>query len=261
MDKFQFLISVFLISLNCEEMTMQNVTFYNTPQTWKHAANFCSKKGGVLESNVTSLMELEEFKSADKDVWIGKFRISTNWTYIQGCYLINGKFQHFKLKRYKTLELECQMLCEKYQFYSIKEEDCYCIANISSFVRNTNCNCVGCYNVWEHQLPKFYSAQKDEKCIAAKECVNGKLERSYEKCDSNYYVTCDNGTELGYKHGNDYHAAAEDCERRGSFIKWYSNSLCLETPFPPYWTSGTRYTETFLLRKPCKIFPSPFRLY
>lgn len=67
----------------------------------------------------------------------------------------------------------------------------------------------------------------------------------------------DNGAELKYKHAKDYHAAAEDCEIRGSFIKWYSDSLCL-TSFPQYWTSGTRYTETFLLRKPCKIFPSPF---
>ncbi|VDI03172.1 Hypothetical predicted protein [Mytilus galloprovincialis] len=162
---------------------MQNVTFYNTPQTWKSAANFCSHKGGVLESNVTLIMKLDEFKSANEDVWIGKFKTLTNWTYIQD------------------------------------------------------------------QLPKFGSADKDEKCIAAKECAYGKLKRSYEKCSSNYYVTCDNGIELDYKHGKNYHAAAKECESQGSFIKWYSDILCVATDLPSYWTSGTRLTETFLLRK------------
>ncbi|XP_071143397.1 uncharacterized protein [Mytilus edulis] len=250
MDTLQFLVSVFLILLKCEESTMQNVTFYNTPQTWKYAANFCSHNGGVLESNVTLLMELDEFKSANEDVWIGKFETLTKWTYIQGCYLLNGKFQHFKLERSQTLELQCQMLCEEDQFYSIKEEDCYCIANISSFVRNTNCTCVGCYKVWEHRLPDFGSANRGDKCIAVDGCDSGKPKRIYKKCDTVYYVTCDNGAELKYKHDKNYFAAAEECEIQGSFIKWYSDSLCLNLSFPTYWTSGTRYTETFLLRKP-----------
>ncbi|XP_076083338.1 uncharacterized protein LOC143054268 [Mytilus galloprovincialis] len=250
MDTLQFLVTVFLILLKFEESTMQNLTFYNTPKTWKYAANFCSHKGGVLESNVTLLKELDEFKSANEDVWIGKFKTLTNWTYIQGCYSINGEFQHFKLELDKTLELQCQMLCEKYKFYSIKEEDCYCIANISSFVRNTNCTCVGCYKVWEHRLLDFGSANRRDKCIAVDGCVTGKLKRSYETCTTVYYVTCDNGAELGYIHNDDYHAAAEDCERRGSFIKWYSNSSCVATSIPQYWTSGTRSTEIFLLRKP-----------
>ncbi|CAC5415271.1 unnamed protein product [Mytilus coruscus] len=228
---------------------MQNVTFYNTKQTWKYAANFCSHKGGVLESNVTLLRELDEFKNANKDVWIGKFKTLTNWTYIRGCYLINGKFQHFKLELYTTLELQCQMLCHEYQFYSIKEEDCYCIEDINSFVRSTDCKCVGCYKVWEHRLSSFGSADGEEKCIAAMACANGTLKRSYESCTTNYYVTCDNDAELEYKHDDNYHAAAEECERQGSFIKWYSDSLCVTHAFPVYWTSGTRHTETFLLRK------------
>lgn len=84
--------SLFLFST---ESTMQNVTFYNTPQTWKYAANFCSHNGGVLESNLTLLMELDEFISANEDVWIGKFKTLTNWTYIQGLFiylvLLNGE--------------------------------------------------------------------------------------------------------------------------------------------------------------------------
>ncbi|XP_076083336.1 uncharacterized protein LOC143054266 [Mytilus galloprovincialis] len=250
MDTLQFLVSVFLILLKCEESTMQNVTFYNTPKTWKSAANFCSHNGRVLESNVTILKKLNEFINAEKDVWIGKFKTLTKWTYIQGCYLLNGKFQHFKLERSQTLELQCQMLCEEDQFYSIKEEDCYCIANISSFVRKTNCNCDGCYKVWKHQLSNFSSTDERANCIAAEECAFGKLKRSYQNCAKTYYVTCDNGANLNYTYGENYHAAAQDCEERGSFIKWYSDSVCETTDFPIYWTSGTRYTETFRLRKP-----------
>lgn len=63
---------------------MQNVTFHNTEQTWKNAANFCSSKGGVLESNVTLLMEQDEYKYAKNGLWLGKFRTLTNWTYIRG---------------------------------------------------------------------------------------------------------------------------------------------------------------------------------
>ncbi|CAC5381139.1 unnamed protein product [Mytilus coruscus] len=52
-------------------------------------------------------------------------------------------------------------------------------------------------------------------------------------------------------------AASEECERQGSFIKWYSDSLC-DSPGrqPKHWTSGTRHDETFVMRKACKKFES-----
>ncbi|XP_052097067.1 uncharacterized protein LOC127732056 isoform X8 [Mytilus californianus] len=247
MEKRTVLVSVFLTLWKCEELTMQNVTFQNTKQTWKSAANFCSGKGGVLESNVTFLREQNEFKK--RDVWLGKFRTLTNWTYIRGCYLINGNFQSFELELSNTAELQCQMLCDKYKFYSIKEADCYCIVNISSFVRSTDCNCVGCYKVWEHRLPNFGTAERNQECIATIKCDSGQFERSYENCNKNLNVICDNDAELGYGYGN-YQAAAEECERRGSFIKWHSDNLCvLPGRLPEYWTSGTRHIETFLIRK------------
>lgn len=37
-----------------------------------------------------------------------------------GCYVINGNFQHFKIKHSNSPELQCQMLCDAYKFYSIK---------------------------------------------------------------------------------------------------------------------------------------------
>lgn len=66
---------------------MQNVIFQNTKKTWKDAANVCASTGGVLESNVTFLRDLHEFKIADDDVWIGKFRTLINWTYIRGLFI------------------------------------------------------------------------------------------------------------------------------------------------------------------------------
>ncbi|XP_052097066.1 uncharacterized protein LOC127732056 isoform X7 [Mytilus californianus] len=248
MEKRTVLVSVFLTLWKCEELTMQNVTFQNTKQTWKSAANFCSGKGGVLESNVTFLREQNEFKK--RDVWLGKFRTLTNWTYIRGCYLINGNFQSFELELSNTAELQCQMLCDKYKFYSIKEADCYCIVNISSFVRSTDCNCVGCYKVWEHQYPDFDNADKHEQCIAAVKCDQRKLIRSSEKCEGiNYDVTCDNGVQLRYNFLK-YQSAADECARRGSFIKWYPENYCDTHGLQHhYWTSGTRHIETFRLRK------------
>lgn len=196
MEKLQILVSVILTLWKCEELTTQNVTFSNTKKSWKDAVNHCALKGGVLESNVTLLRELDEFKNAnvgkDEDVWIGKFRTLTNWTYIRGCYLINGNFQHFELELSNTAELQCQMLCDKYKFYSIKGADCYCIDDISSFVINKNCNCVGCYKVWEHRLPDFVIVDRNGKCIAAVKCVDRKLQRSYVKCNKKYYVICGN---------------------------------------------------------------------
>ncbi|OPL33430.1 hypothetical protein AM593_04161, partial [Mytilus galloprovincialis] len=153
------------------QLTMQNVTFHNAEQTWKNAANFCSSKGGVLESNVTLLREQDELKDANNDVWLGKFRTLTNWTYIRD------------------------------------------------------------------RLPDFGTTDITKKCIAALHCVHGKIKRSSEKCETRYYVTCDNDVELGYDYGT-YQDAVEECERQGSFIKWYS-----------YWTSGTRHDEIFVIRK------------
>ncbi|CAC5381137.1 unnamed protein product [Mytilus coruscus] len=170
-----------VIQINNTELTIQNVTFQNTKQTWKNAANFCSGKGGVLESNVTFLREQNEFKKGD--VWLGKFRTLTNWTYIRD------------------------------------------------------------------RLPNFGTAERNQECIATIKCDSGKYERSYENCNKNFNVICDSDAELGYGYGN-YQAAAEECERIGSFIKWHSDNLCvLPGRLPEYWTSGTRHIETFLIRK------------
>ncbi|XP_076083337.1 uncharacterized protein LOC143054267 [Mytilus galloprovincialis] len=252
MDTFQFLVSVFLILLKCEEFTMQNVTFSNGKKSWKDAVHHCSVRGGVLESNITLLREQDEFKNVienDQQMWIGKFKTLTNWTYIRGCYVINGNFQHFDLEPSKTMELQCQMLCDKYKFYSIKGADCYCIANISLFVRSKNCNCVGCYKVWEHQLPVFGSDDGISKCIATTSCDGENFRRDYKRCgqiDNILQVICDNDADLGYIYEN-YQDAADHCERQGSFIKWHS--ICNSTDLPGYWTSGTRHDETFVIRK------------
>ncbi|CAC5381138.1 unnamed protein product [Mytilus coruscus] len=248
MDQFQILVSVFLTLWKSEELTMQHVTFSNTKKSWKSAVNHCSLKGGVLESNVTLLREQDEFKTTGEDVWIGKLKTLTNWTYIRGCYSINGNLQHFQLELSNTVQLQCQMLCVKYKFYSVKAAVCYCIENISSFVRSANCNCVGCYKVWEHQLPDFGTADKKSKCIASFSCDGENFERRYRRCSEKNYVICDNDVELGYVY-DDYKAAAKECERQGSFIKWHSDNLCNSTGLPKYWTSGTRHYETFVIKK------------
>ncbi|XP_052097068.1 uncharacterized protein LOC127732057 [Mytilus californianus] len=248
MEKFQILVSVIFTLWKCEELTMLNVTFHNIKESWKDAAKFCLHKGGVLESNVTLLREQDEFKNATAYMWLGKYRTFTNWTYVRGCFLINGNFQHFEIELSNTAELQCQMLCDKYKFYSIKGADCYCIEDIDSFARSANCNCVGCYKVWEHRLPDFGTAKKNEKCIAAIQCVSNKLKRRYVKCDTKYDVTCDNDAELGYTYDN-YQAVAEECEGQGSFIKWYSDNVCAIQGFSEHWTSGTRQNKIFLLRK------------
>ncbi|CAC5424333.1 unnamed protein product [Mytilus coruscus] len=87
--------------------------------------------------------------------------------------------------------------------------DCYCIRDIDSFVRRRNCSCVGCFKVWEHRLPEFGTADKSDKCIAARYCDDGILRRSYDKCDKVYDVICDNDAELGYAFQNYQTAAAE----------------------------------------------------
>ncbi|XP_052097062.1 uncharacterized protein LOC127732056 isoform X3 [Mytilus californianus] len=258
MEKPQIPVLVFLTLWNCEELNTQNVTFYNINKSWKDAVNFCSRNGGVLESNITLLKEeitdlTKDGKNNIDDVWFGKYRLLTNWTYIRGCFLLNGVFEHFVIEHSNAAELQCQLVCDKYTFYSLKGTDCYCIGDIDSFVRRKNCNCVGCYKVWEHLLPDYGTADADKnnKCIAASECLaENHLKRSYEKCNKNYDVTCDNDAELNYTYPK-YKDAADECERQGSFIKWHSDNLCVtnRNSIHQYWTSGTRKMKTFLLRK------------
>lgn len=76
-------------------MTMQNVTFYNITKSWKGAADSCRHNGGVLESNITLLKEeitalKGEGKFQIEDVWFGKYRLFTNWTYIKGLYFLSN---------------------------------------------------------------------------------------------------------------------------------------------------------------------------
>ncbi|CAC5424335.1 unnamed protein product [Mytilus coruscus] len=251
MEKLQLLVTVVLTSWTCDGLTTQNVTFYNiSSKSWKDAANFCLDEGGVMESNVTLLMKQFQFRK--EDVWLGKFELLTNWTYVRGCFLIRGDFQHFVTESANNTELQCQMLCNDYKFYSIKGADCYCIKDIDSVVRKQNCGCVGCYKVWEHlltdRLPTLSTADNKFKCIAS-ECVGGNLKLSYDECYKNYDVTCDNDAKLNYTYPN-HTAAARECERRNSFIKLHSDNLCVaESGKHQHWTSGTRKNETFLLRK------------
>lgn len=64
----------------------------------------------------------------------------------------------------------------------------------------------------------------------------------------------DNGAEFDRTFPHDM--AAEECEKRDSFIKWHPDILCNATNFPQHWTSGTRRDETFVIIKACKIFSS-----
>ncbi|XP_076084798.1 uncharacterized protein LOC143055523 [Mytilus galloprovincialis] len=252
MEKLQLLIHVFLILLKFKGLITQNLTFYNDEKSWIDAANFCSIHGGVLESNVTLL--LQHFSGITQsgeheDIWLGKIELLTKWTYVRGCFYIYGDFKHFVIE---TSEQECQMLCNGYKFYSIKGKDCYCIEDIQSFHRSANCNCVGCYKVWEHQFSSFDNDNAKEHCIAVK-CERRHLKRSSEMCEEHRYsVTCDNGVELKDNY-TDYQAAADECARQDSFIKWYPENYCdtydHDELQQKYWTSGTRHIETFRLRK------------
>lgn len=93
----------------CTEFTMQNVTFSNGKKSWKDAVNHCSVRGGVLESNITLLREQDEFKNVienDQQMWIGKFKTLTNWTFIRGLFVylvyLKGVFRK-ALMRQRTL--------------------------------------------------------------------------------------------------------------------------------------------------------------
>ncbi|VDI79898.1 Hypothetical predicted protein, partial [Mytilus galloprovincialis] len=83
MKQIKIIVSVFLALWQSEELTTQNVTFYNINKSWKDAVHHCELQGGVLESNVTLLREQDEIKNSDEGVWIGKFRTLTNWTCIR----------------------------------------------------------------------------------------------------------------------------------------------------------------------------------
>lgn len=66
---------------------MQNVTFYDEEKSWIDAANFCSNNGGVLESNVTLLLQhLSDITESGEheDIWLGKIELLTEWTYVRG---------------------------------------------------------------------------------------------------------------------------------------------------------------------------------
>ncbi|XP_052097273.1 uncharacterized protein LOC127732232 [Mytilus californianus] len=249
MKKLQLLIYVFLILWKFEGLIMQNVTFYNEKKSWKEAANFCSKKGGALESNVTLLSEHLRGITQNgehEDIWLGKSELLTKWTYVLGCFYIYGDFQHFVIEPPETAKLKCQMLCNNYKFYSINGKDCYCIEEILPFHRANNCNCVGCYKVWEHQLPNFGSLDSSKQCIVATGCDGKNLQRSYEDCNENYNATCDNGAKLEYQK---YLTAADECETQGSFIKWYPDNYCVtQTLKHQHWTNGRRHKETLLLK-------------
>ncbi|CAG2225096.1 unnamed protein product [Mytilus edulis] len=264
MKQIKVIVSVFLALWQSEEMTTQNVTFYNINKSWKDAVYHCALQGGVLESNVTLLREQTEIQNSDEGVWIGKFTTLTNWTYIRGCYLINENFQHFQLELSNSVELQCQMLCNEFKFYSIKGEDCFCIDDIHSFVRSNNCNCVGCYKVWEHGLPDFGTTDRKDRCIATDGCDSGKLRRSYENCNYNFYVNCGNNNFGILVLFNDIKIMMQNLDivtqttrrpqknvkDKALFIKWYSDSLCDSPGIQrKHWTSGTRHDETFCIRK------------
>lgn len=63
---------------------MQNVTFHKEKETWRDAANICSNDDGVLESNLTLLLEQFTHLGERKDIWLGKSKLVTDWTYIRG---------------------------------------------------------------------------------------------------------------------------------------------------------------------------------
>ncbi|CAC5408484.1 unnamed protein product [Mytilus coruscus] len=217
--------------------------------SWENATDFCSQHNGVMESNTTLVIEqFKKIQSNIKNVWLGKYEAYSQWAYIRGCFLIYGNLQHFTLKH--SEQLECQKLCERYKFYTVQDIDCYCTNDISSFERKTNCNCAGCYTVWEHKLPSFGNEQNGNDCIAATKCVGDNVSQEYTQCETNYDVTCDNNKNLGYLYGY-YQNASRDCRKGGSFIKWYSDDFCSpkRTLAHPFWTGGRRLNHTFHLKK------------
>lgn len=77
-------------------LTTPNVTFYNTSRkSWKDAANFCLDNGGLMESNSTFLEN--QFKFRQNNVWLGKFELLTNWTYVRGLFIIKEYVEYFTL--------------------------------------------------------------------------------------------------------------------------------------------------------------------
>ncbi|XP_052097055.1 uncharacterized protein LOC127732053 [Mytilus californianus] len=225
-----------------------NSTFFEQKLSWKNAAEFCSQHDGVLESNATLVMQkFENISNSIFNLWLGKYVSYSNWSYIRGCFLFYGKLLHFSLEY--SEELECQKLCERYTFYSAREKDCYCTDDISSFERKTDCNCAGCFKVWEHKLPRFKNKQHGNGCIAATQCDGDNVSREYQPCEQHHDVTCDDNRQLGYTYVN-YQNASEDCKKGGSFIKWYPDDFCSSNKFDhPFWTSGRRHNHTFYLKK------------
>ncbi|VDI23987.1 Hypothetical predicted protein [Mytilus galloprovincialis] len=63
------------------------------------------------------------------------------------------------------------------------------------------------------------------------------------------YDHADNGVELKDNY-EDYMAAADECSRQGSFIKWYPDNFCETHDLQLlYWTSETRHIRIFHIRK------------
>ncbi|CAC5424330.1 unnamed protein product [Mytilus coruscus] len=248
MDNRQHLLLVFIALLTCDQgLTALNLTFFHEEMSWKKAADFCSKHNGVLESN--ALLVMKKIETIDvKDVWFGKYEVYSQWAYIRGCFLINGNLTNFTIKH--SDEFQCQNLCDNYTFYTVQETQCYCTDDISTFERKTDCDCSGCYRVWEHKLTTYHYEHTDEEheCITAT-CRRNQTRRSYRSCEHNFFVTCDNNRNLKYSYNN-HTTASTECYRNGSFIKWYQDDFCnLNNASNPFWTSGRRLKHIFHLNK------------
>ncbi|XP_052097056.1 uncharacterized protein LOC127732054 [Mytilus californianus] len=238
----QLLLSVFIALLSCDEgRSTVNLTLYRQEMSWKNASNFCSQHNGVLESNTTVVIDQFEIEgNGIQNVWFGKYEAYSQWAYIRGCFFINGNVKHFAV--WQLEELDCQKMCEKYKFYTIKGTDCYCLHGISSFEKSNHCYCTDCFKVWEHQLQEFDTGEYDNppECIAVTNCLFGTLRRRYDPCELNHNVTCDNNFNLGFSSDN-HHDASIKCERQGSFIKWFPENFCTSDRLNhPFWTSERR---------------------
>ena len=51
--------------------------------SWNNATSYCFDNGGVLESNVTIVQKYSR-NITNKDVWIGSYKVLTDWAGIWG---------------------------------------------------------------------------------------------------------------------------------------------------------------------------------
>ncbi|CAC5379954.1 unnamed protein product [Mytilus coruscus] len=107
-----------------------------------------------------------------------------------------------------------------------------------------------------NQLQKYETGEndnpKDAECIAAIDCDDGTIHRHSDYCRQNHNVTCDNNKILGFSFGNHLESSKE-CQRQGSFIKWYPDDFCSFNKIAhPLWTSGRRQKHIFHQYKSCK---------